>query len=70
MKVSLMRVRLNSGGYDASGCYWGVDAPLYVARRDGEENGSMGLHLHLRASDREDAKAKVRRIDSSAEFYR
>lgn len=28
--VSLRRVRLNQGGYDATGRYWGIAEPLYV----------------------------------------
>jgi len=29
-KVYKKRVRLDSGGYDSGGAYWGLGAPLYV----------------------------------------
>lgn len=32
--VHLVRVRLNSQGYDSGGAYWGHGAPLYVAQDD------------------------------------
>lgn len=37
-KVYLSRVRLDSGGYDHHGRYWGIGAPLFVAYdNSGEE---------------------------------
>lgn len=32
--VRVARVRLNSGGYDSGGAYWGLGPPLYQARED------------------------------------
>ena len=29
-KIYRKRVRLDSGGYDMGGAYWGIGAPLYV----------------------------------------
>lgn len=29
-KIYRKRVRLDSGGYDMGGVYWGIGAPLYV----------------------------------------
>jgi hypothetical protein len=29
-KVYKKRVRLDSGGYDSGGAYWGIGSPLYV----------------------------------------
>lgn len=29
--VHLFRVRLNAGGYDSGGAYWGTGTPLYCA---------------------------------------
>ena len=47
--VHLFRVRLDSGGYDDGGAYWGNGAPLYCARdRDGDIQT-------IRAPSREDA---------------
>ncbi len=63
--IHLRRVRLNSGGYDRNGTYFGGGAPLYwYANKDGTIDGMT------RASGREHAreivlkeypKAKVRR---------
>ena len=34
IKVYLQRVRLNNGGYDSTGSYWGTGAPLYHFQAD------------------------------------
>lgn len=34
-KLTLRRVRLNRGGYDRRGRYWGVAEPLFCAEDDG-----------------------------------
>ena len=62
--LHLQRVRLNSGGYDAGGAYWGVGAPLfYVEDADGNSQ-------YLRAHDRDDAKCKIRTDWPDARFFR
>lgn len=53
-KLSLQRVRIDCGGYDAGGAYWGLGQPLYVAT-DGD-----GIEVFVRAPDREAAKTAVR----------
>ncbi len=64
-KVTLRRIRLNSGGYDPQGAYWGIGAPLYwAATDDGEYDATF------RADDRDDAKATVREVYPNARFYR
>lgn len=35
-KIRLFRVRLDSGGYDDGGAYWGLGKPLYCAQDDGD----------------------------------
>lgn len=50
-KCYLQKVRLNQGGYDSSGRYWGVGKPLY--RTTNDENGDI---FFLRAETREMAK--------------
>lgn len=52
-RVHLARVRINQGGYDSGGAYWGIGQPLFVAWDDegGEE--------YLRADSRDAAKAKI-----------
>lgn len=59
-KLRLYRVKINSGGYDERGRYWGVGAPLYFAE-DGDGN-----HRALRAASRAAAKAQF----PNAKWYR
>lgn len=60
---SLVRVRINSGGYGPDGTYWGLGQPLY-------RYSSGGASGHLRASSRDAAKAAVRGRYPFATFYR
>ena len=62
-KLHLERVRLNSGGYDPGGAYWGLGAPLYVAWGDGQE-------MFFRAKDRREAKEIARGMFKNVKFYR
>jgi hypothetical protein len=64
-KISLQRVRINSGGYDSGGAYWGVGAPLWWAGSDGGEYSEW-----FRARDRQAAKDIVRHAIPGARFYR
>jgi len=50
-KLHLHRVRLDNGGYDPGGAYWGIGQPLYCAWNDD------GEAAYVRASDRAAAKA-------------
>lgn len=60
----LARVRLDAGGYDAGGSYWGLGQPLFhVADQAGNSH-------FLRAADRDDAKAKIREAHPGARFFR
>lgn len=53
-RIYLRKVRLDSGGYDTNGTYFGIGAPLYwYASADGDIDGV------LRAADRASARAKV-----------
>ncbi len=61
----LSRIRIDAGGYDPGGAYWGVGQPLYYfTTADGAESG------YLRAADRDHAKDKVRQIHQGARFFR
>jgi len=62
-KISLTRVRLNRGGYDENGRYFGVGEPLWAY----DNRESWG---HLRASSRAQAKAKLTAKCPTAKFYR
>lgn len=64
-KVSLRRIRLDSGGYDSGGSYWGIGWPLYWV---GSDCGSVDLWF--RARDRDAAKAHVKVTVPAATFYR
>jgi hypothetical protein len=64
-KVRMQRVRLDSGGYDSGGAYWGRGAPLYWAGSD------CGLvEMWFRAADRDAAKAVVCAGFPLATFHR
>lgn len=57
MKLHVERIRLNQGGYDRRGRYWGIGAPLYrVSSDDGE------IDKHVRAPD---ARAARRLIEDA-----
>jgi hypothetical protein len=65
-RLYLQRVRLDSGGYDCGGAYWGHGTePLYrYCSEDGEADG------FIRAKDRAAAKAKVLALVPGARFFR
>ena len=81
-KFHLVRVRINSGGYDSGGAYWGRGEPLYWACTDEEFETTaslvygfaapeiMAVDLYVRANDREDAKVAVRTQYPNAIFFR
>lgn len=67
VKCTLQKIRLNGGGYDRSGSYWGIGAPLYWCCPD---TPFPEAEFFLRARDREHAKAVVRARWPKATFYR
>jgi hypothetical protein len=66
-RFRLFRVRLDSGGYDAGGSYWGLGAPLYYF--EGEHADGDIASGYLRGS-RDYAKQQVRERYPAARFYR
>lgn len=65
--MTLRKVRLN-GDYDSGGAYWGCNSPgsiLYYF-----EGPISDISGYVRAADREDAKAEVRKLHPKARFYR
>jgi hypothetical protein len=58
VRLSVAHVRLNSGGYDNGGAYWGVGSPLY--RVAGETSDGDTVEFFMRAADRSEVKARVR----------
>lgn len=64
IKLYLRKVRLDSGGYDPNGTYFGIGAPLYwVSDSEGT------VDYMLRAIRRSDAKAMVRQVYPKASFF-
>lgn len=63
-KFYLRRIRINSGGYDSGGAYWGLGAPLYWATDDN------GAELFFRARNRDAARAHVASQYPQTKFYR
>ena len=49
-RMNLQRVRLDAGGYDSGGAYWGHGKPLFRAWSDDVE-------FYTRATDRTEARA-------------
>lgn len=68
LRIGLRHVRINSGGYDAGGAYWGLGAPLWYCY-DAETAGDQ-VAAYFRAKDREAAKAHVLEKLPEATFYR
>jgi hypothetical protein len=63
-KLRMARVRLDNGGYDNGGAYWGHGEPLYHVE---SENGE--IDYFVRGYDRERAKREVRAKYPTARFY-
>lgn len=57
LKLFLKRIPLNAGGYEYGkwGKYFGVGQPLYYYESDSDED----ISGHIRANDRDHAKAKL-----------
>ena len=57
IKVILRKVRINKGGYDSNGNYWGIGYPLYYyeyTKPDG-----FAEFGHMRQSSRDGAKELI-----------
>lgn len=54
--LRLFRVRINRGGYDSGGAYWGIGAPLFCAF---DPEGDT--RVYVRASCRRDAAQRLAR---------
>lgn len=68
-KLTLRRIRIDSGGYDSNGTYFGFGAPLYWYACE-DENGETIIDDMIRADSREGAKEKIRAKYPNARFYR
>lgn len=66
-KVRMRRVRLDSGGYDPGGAYFGTGAPLYYV--SGDESG----YVYVRGASRKWAKdilIELGYADETTRYYR
>lgn len=63
---TLRRIRLNAGGYDRSGRYYGVGSPLYEYAADGINDDYA---VDIRAADRADAKSIILAKYPNATFH-
>lgn len=85
LRFHLVRLRLDSGGYDAGGAYWGHGKPLYRAVSvdkmptayrmwgDGDitSTGQIGhIERFMRTDSRTEAKELVREAIPNATFFR
>lgn len=64
-KVSLRKIRINQGGYDDGGAYWGIGSQLWNASND-----DLSVNLWFRARTRDAAKDQVLVKFPAARFYR
>lgn len=64
-RLTLRRIRLDQGGYDPNGTYFGLGPPLYWYASDDGSIDDM-----LRAGTRESAKKQILAIYPNAKFYR
>lgn len=66
MKIDLERVKLDSGGYDRGGRYFGVGEPLwsYSVEVELEDGGgaTRTLYGYVRAKSKKKALAEIERI--------
>jgi hypothetical protein len=65
LRVSVRRIRLNGGGYDRTGRYWGGGAPLFHVASDYDS-----VNYETRAADRVDVIAEVSRRYPGVKFTR
>lgn len=80
VKLRLMRMRLDSGGYDAGGAYWGVRTPPHkIYWAESVEEFRLGMYdrppvgtieMTVDATSRAEAKNKIRELLPNAKFYR
>lgn len=78
LKFHLQRVRLDGGGYDSGGAYWGHGEPLYWACSVEQVLTSMwvpgreevsSVETYVNARTRDEAKALVRDGYPNAKFF-
>lgn len=66
---TLTRVRLDGGGYDRQGRYWGIIGQPLWRYHDNEDDPELEISDVVRGT-REEAKRKIRVLWPNARFYR
>lgn len=71
IKFNLRKVRLNRGGYDARGQYFGAGPKLFSYDAEWQEGDFFHCAGdYIRARDRDEAKQKIRKEYPTARFFR
>ena len=80
VKLRLVRMKLDSGGYDHGGAYWGCRTyPDKIYWAESAEEFELGMYdrppigtieLTVDATSRAEAKSKIRDLLPNAKFYR
>lgn len=68
-KFFLRYLRLDAGGYDQGGTYWGHSEPLWWAVAD-DAVAQEPVEFFFRAPDRDEARRAVLRRHPGARFFR
>lgn len=63
LKLRMVKLRINSGGYDEGGAYFGQGNPIYWTFDDNDTS------IFFRAKNRLDAKRIIRQTLPNAKFY-
>lgn len=66
--LRLERIRIDRGGYEADGTYWGLGAPMW--RATDAATGGREVSVYVRAIGRGHAKDRVRAVVPDATFFR
>lgn len=67
IKVHLNHIRLDRGGYDKGGAYWGIGERLYLCAADIDD--LEVIYFFFRAKNRYEAKKIVEKTIPLATFY-
>lgn len=72
MVMYLQRVKLDVGGYDLGGAYWGLGDPLFCAWSSTFYAGSLPVcaRVFVRAKTRDAAKTQIKQHFTNAKFFR
>ena len=69
MKWHIQRVRINKGGYDSTGYYFGMGLPVYHVWWDGPTFRDF-KEYYVRGEDRQHVKDLILHWHPDATFYR